>query len=127
MTVMRSLLAFLVVCLTPLLALEADFADPAPPVGARLKETDAPAAKPTPELTFYAAPRPLAKGATTANSPGFLGPNHSTISPETKLKYDLTNRPLVGEYQKGTGCAAPAVVGDRLFVFPRVGDEEIVD
>jgi outer membrane protein assembly factor BamB len=50
-------------------------------------------------------------------------------SPETPIRKDLptgTFRP-VWEMKKGEGYAAPAVAGDRLIVFHRLGDSEVVD
>src|SRR4051794_371592 len=102
-------LAIGVVCLLTGVARGADFSDPAPPVVAALPAVEAPTPKPYAELIFHAAPRALAADAKTAESPGFLGVNHSPISPETRLKADLTNLPLVWESGKGTGYAAPAV------------------
>jgi outer membrane protein assembly factor BamB len=116
-----------VVALWPPVLRAADFVDPAPPAVAALDATDAPPPKAQPELTFHKPPRALPAGATTADSPGFLGVNHSPLSPETKLKADLTNLPLVWEFAKGAGYAAPAVAGDRLILFHRVRDQEVVD
>jgi outer membrane protein assembly factor BamB len=111
----------------PLITTAADFTDPAPPAVSTLGPMDAPPAKAQPELTFHTAPRPLAKDAKTVDSPGFLGVTHSPISPETRLRSDLKDLPLVWEVQKGNGYAAPAIAGDRLILFHRVGDEEVVD
>src|SRR3954469_12139685 len=105
-------LAITVVCLSTQGISAADFVDPAPPVVAALKGVDAPAPKAQPELVFHAAPKALPAGAVTADSPGFLGVNHSPLSPETKLTADLTKLPLVWECGKGAGYAAPAVAGD---------------
>src|SRR3954466_15531844 len=122
---MRLRLAIGVVCLSVTMARGAEFVDPAPPTVVPVKGGEAPQANAQAELTFHAAPRPLAKDAVTADSPGFMGANHSPISPETKLKADLTNLPLVWECGKGNGYAAPAVAGDRLILFHRVRDQEV--
>jgi outer membrane protein assembly factor BamB len=105
------------------------FADPAPPTVAALEPVDVPRPTPTAELTFHAAPKPLPPGATTQDWPQFLGPDHNNVSRETKLleAFDAKGPPRVWEYEKGSGYAAPAVVGERLVLFHRVGDEEVVD
>jgi len=89
----------------------------------------APAPQPHPDLTFHAAPKPLPPGAVTSDWPHFLGPTFDYHSPETKLleRFDEKGPPLVWEVKKGTGYAAPVVVGDRLVLFHRVSDEERVD
>ncbi len=119
---------FVLLLLTlPLVAFATDFDDPAPPTVNSLK----PAALPVPtaqkELTFHTAPQPLAKDAVTNDSPGFLGSTHSPLSPETHLRPDLKDLPLVWETQKGTGYAAPSILGERLILFHRIQDEEVVD
>jgi outer membrane protein assembly factor BamB len=124
---MLSRLAPFVLGFSCTVAFAAEFTDPAPPAVTPPKVVDAPSPSVQPELTFHAAPKLLAKDATTADSPGFLGRDHSPLSPETKLKSDLANLPLAWEYEKGTGYAAPAVAGDRLILFHRVRDEEVVD
>ncbi|HYE19865.1 MAG TPA: PQQ-binding-like beta-propeller repeat protein [Tepidisphaeraceae bacterium] len=110
---------------TPLLA--ADFVDPAPPTVNKIAPADEPKPAAYPELTFHAAPKPLAAGATTEDSPGFLGPRHQPDSAETKLLADLSKLKPVWEAKKGNGYAGPAVVGDRLIFFHRVGDAETTD
>jgi len=61
--------------------------------------------------------------------PQFLGPQRNGVYSGPPL---ATNWPAGGPrkvWQKsiGTGFAGPAVVGDRVIVFHRVGDEEVVD
>jgi outer membrane protein assembly factor BamB len=105
------------------------FTDPAPPKVNDLPAIPAPAAQANPDVTFHAAARPLPPGAATHDWPGFLGPTHDYRSTETKLLAVIPadGPPLVWEMKKGSGYAAPAIVGDRLVLFHRVGDEERVD
>jgi outer membrane protein assembly factor BamB len=105
----------------------ADFQDPAPPTLNALKSIAPPAPAAQKELVFHAAPTPLAKEAVTADWPGFLGPTHSPICAETHLRADLKDLVMVWETEKGTGYAAPAIVADRLVLFHRIKDEEVVD
>ena len=82
----------------------------------------------TGELSFQGPPAKLAAGAVATDWPGLLGPLHAPISPETHLVSTLPEKTrLVFEYAKGSGYAAPAVVGDRLILFHRVKNEEVVD
>ncbi len=105
----------------------AEFTDPAPPIVNTLKQIAQPEATAQPELTFHKAPRGLAKDAVTVDSPGFLGQSHSPFSAETHLRSDLKDLPIVWEVQKGSGYAPVAVAGDRLILFHRLKDEEVVD
>jgi outer membrane protein assembly factor BamB len=111
----------------PVFVAAAEFVDPAPPVVAPLKATEAPAPQAQAELAFVRAPAPLAKEAKTVDSPGFLGESHSPVSAETHLKDDLKGLSVVWETEKGTGYSAPAVAGGRLILFHRLKDEEVVD
>ena len=89
----------------------------------------APQPQENPDTTFHAAPKTLPAGAVTSDWGCVLGPTHNMVSPETKLlKEFLPGKPmLVWEMKKGDGFAAPAVVGDRLILFHRIGNEEVVD
>jgi outer membrane protein assembly factor BamB len=82
-----------------------------------------------PGLTFHAEPRPLAAGAVTTDWPRFLGPQDAPVSAETRLRRDFPagGPPLVWEAEKGSGYAGPAIVGDRLVLFHRLGDRETVE
>jgi outer membrane protein assembly factor BamB len=82
-----------------------------------------------PGLTEHAPPRPLAEGAVTTEWPRLLGAQDAPISAETKLRHEFpaAGPPLVWEVAKGTGYAGPAVVGERLVMFHRVGDQETID
>ena len=109
--------------------------DPAPPeVALPTPATAAGPARAHPRVTAFAKPRPLAEGAVTSDWPTFLGPTHNAVSPETKLLKDFAApspgaaRPrLIWQLATGSGYAAPTVVGERLIVFHRVGDEEVVE
>lgn len=81
------------------------------------------------EATFHSAPKPLAAGTVTSDWSAFLGPNHNMVCSETHLLRDLPKEgpPVVWEMKKGEGYAAPAIAVDRLVLFHRVGDEEVID
>lgn len=85
--------------------------------------------KSTATATFYTTPKPLPSGAVTSDWPCLLGPNHNQTCSETHLlrRFPQGGPTLVWELNKGEGYAAPAVVGDRLVLFHRVQDEEIVE
>jgi outer membrane protein assembly factor BamB len=110
-------------------AVAAGFADPAPPRAASAPGAPPSAAVPNPDAKFHAAPKPLPSGAVAGDWTAFLGPDGTLVSSETKLLRDLppAGPPLVWEVAKGEGYAAPAVAGDRLILFHRVGDEAVVD
>lgn len=105
------------------------FADPAPPQVETLPHVDPPLAKPSPELTFHASPKPLPPGAVTQDWSQFLGPEHNNVSRETKLStaFDAKGPPLVWEYEKGSGYSSPVAAGGRLVLLHRVDDNEVVD
>jgi outer membrane protein assembly factor BamB len=71
-------------------------------------------------------PKPLPAGAATHDWTSFLGPTHNAVSTETKLSRKLP-APLVWEFPKGTSYTSPAIAGERLLYFHRVGNEEIVE
>src|SRR5215212_9826149 len=111
-----------------LLLVGAEFKDPAPPKvdDAVVEKEQKPGAYEG--LKFHGAPRPLARDAVTNDWPRFLGPMHNATSVETKLLKTLPAKmPVVWEAKKGTGYCAPAIVGERVVLFHRVGDEEIVE
>lgn len=105
----------------------AQFIDPAPPKVSKPLRAEALQAQKTAELTFHAAPRALAKNAVTAEWPGFLGSTGRPVCPEKPLTGDLQEANIVWEYEKGTGYAAPAIVGERLILFHRIKDKEVID
>lgn len=105
------------------------FTDPKSPQVHDLPPIIAPEPQDNPDATFRAGPKPLPAGAVTHDWRPFLGPNHNLVSGEAKLSHDLPpgGPPLVWEMKKGTGYAAPAVAGERVVLFHRVGDEEVVE
>ncbi len=110
------------------LAFSASFTDPAPPTPATAPTIQIPSPQDHPELTFHVAPNPLPPDAITHDWPCFLGPTHNAISSETKLakSFPKDGPTLVWESAKGTGYSAPAIAGERLVLFHRVEDEEVV-
>ena len=89
----------------------------------------APSAQPNAETTVHAAPQPLPAGAVTTDWETFLGPAHNMVSPETKLRKTFPADGLrpIWEMKKGDGFAAPAIRGDRLILFHRIGDAEVIE
>lgn len=63
-----------------------------------------------------------------ADWPQYLGPNRDGHSPETGLNWNWPKDgpPVAWKIDVGSGWAGPVVAGDRLVVFHRVGDEEVV-
>lgn len=61
--------------------------------------------------------------------PWFLGPTHDSVSTETGLlaAWPADGPLLVWEKSIGTGYTAPSVMGERLVLHHRLGDEEIVE
>lgn len=61
--------------------------------------------------------------------PQFLGPNRNATSSEKGLLQSWPGEgpPLVWEKKIGKGFSAPVVAGERLILFHRVDDKEIVD
>ncbi len=60
--------------------------------------------------------------------PWFLGPRHTGESVESGLNLDWTKTapPTVWKQSVGTGYSAPSVLGDKIVVHHRLGDQEIV-
>lgn len=109
-------------------------ADPAPPKVHPLPAPAAVEARAHRRVTVFAKPRPLAAGAAVSDWATFLGPTHNAISPETKLLKDFGAAPggaggpaLLWQMVKGEGYAAPAVMGERVVAFHRLGTREIVE
>ena len=71
-------------------------------------------------------PKPLSADARTHDWPSFLGPTHNSVSTETHLSRELPP-PLIWDMEKGTGYTSPAVAGEHLLFFHRVGDQEVVE
>lgn len=118
-----------IACLSSGLALADTFPDPAPPeVHEVLAQKEKLKAEPFEELTFFAEPKPLSPDAKTADWPRFLGPTDNAKTPETHLLEAFPEGGLqkVWEMQTGTGYTSPVIVGDKLVLFDRIGDEEVV-
>jgi outer membrane protein assembly factor BamB len=67
--------------------------------------------------------------AAAADWPRVLGPNHNATSPETGLLKELPQKglPILWEMEKGEGMGGPAVVGNRVVIFHRLNDEEVIE
>ena len=109
-------------------------ADPAPPTVRRpTSQPDRLRPRVHPRVQVVSTPRPLAAGAVTSDWPTFLGPTHNAVSPETKLRKDfpavgkVPQPALVWQMVKGEGYASPVVVGARLVMFHRIGNEEVLE
>lgn len=78
-----------------------------------------------PEVKKYAAGEPPRMGE---DWPQFLGPRDDGISGETGLlaKWPAKGPPLVWEKRVGDGYTAPSVRGNRLVLFHRLRDQEVV-
>ena len=61
--------------------------------------------------------------------PHFLGPHDNGVSDETGLldKFSTNGPPILWTKKIGTGYSAPSVIGDRLVLHHRLGDQEIVE
>jgi outer membrane protein assembly factor BamB len=105
------------------------FKDPAPPAVQSLSAIPLPEAKAQEGLKFHGAPRPLAPGAVTHDWRAYNGPSLNATSSETPLvtSFGKSGPTMVWEVPKGQGFAAPAVIGERLVLFHRVGDQEVVE
>ena len=67
-------------------------------------------------------------GLTCSDWPQLFGPNRDGHSAETKLNWNWpkTGPKVVWSMDIGTGWAGPVVAGERVVLFHRVGDEEIL-
>ena len=68
-------------------------------------------------------------GAFAAEWPRLLGPADNATSPETRLLHELPKAGprVVWEAPKGNGFGGPAIVGERLVIFYRSEDREVVE
>lgn len=117
--------AALVLLPGPALARQGDAPDPAPPTVRVLEPVQPPAPEDHPGLVVHGAPRPLAPGAVAEDWPGFLGPRRDGSSRETKLtrKWGAGGPPLLWTVERGQGYAPPALVGGRVVLTHRMGNE----
>lgn len=123
-------LSILVLCCSAGLRSAAQvFVDPAPPKVQTLAEVPVPEPTAQAGLKFHAPPRPLAQGAVTHDWRSLLGPTHNAISTETPLlkRFGKNGPAIVWEVVKGKGYASPAVIGERVILFHRIGDEEVIE
>ena len=83
----------------------------------------------TQEAKFIRAPKPLLPEAVTTDWPNLLGPGHAPISPETHLLHNWPSNGLqtVWTIEKGESYTAPIVASNRVYLFHRVDDEEVLD
>ena len=105
------------------------FEDPSPPTVYHLEAIIPPTPVVQDELTFFKPPTPLSTQAITSDWRDFIGPTHNGYSPETQLLKlfgdDGPNK--VWEVKRGEGYASPAVIGNKVVIFHRVGNEEIIE
>ncbi len=65
--------------------------------------------------------------ATAEDWPWFLGQRHTGVSGEDlKLDWTTSTPPVLWKASIGTGYSAPSILGDRLVIHHREGDQEIV-
>jgi outer membrane protein assembly factor BamB len=71
----------------------------------------------------------IAENAATADWPRFLGPADNCTTPESGLlrKFPEGGPPVLWEAPIGSGFGGPAIVGNRLVLFHRVGEKEVVE
>ena len=127
---MIRLAVFYVAFVSPLAnARPQSFEDPQPPTVSDLQSLPPLEAAPHPDLVFHKPPKPLSPKAVSEDWKDFLGPTRNAISRETHLirEFGEDGPDAVWEVKKGEGYAAPAVIGERVILFHRVGDEEIVE
>ncbi len=77
-------------------------------------------------LTFWLASSSVSLMA--EDWPWFLGPRHTGVSGEDQLTLDWTDKTpaVIWKESIGTGYSAPSVLGDRVVIHHREGDQEIV-
>lgn len=122
-------LAAFVLCGVPSSRVAEQHIDPAPPKLQPLAELPAPEPKTQEGLKFHAPPKPLAPGAVTHDWRSYDGPSLNSVSSETPLvkTFGKSGPPIVWEVTRGEGYASPCVTGNRLVLFHRLGDQEVVE
>lgn len=125
MQVYRLTIVSLLAACMPLIGFE----DPAPPIPNKLEAIIPPTPETQKELTFYKAPKPLSPQAVTSDWRDFLGPTHNGYSPETHLitSFGETGPAKVWEVSRGEGYAAAAAIDDKVVIFHRSGDREVIE
>lgn len=124
---LRAFLLVAILLARPSFAADKQFIDPAPPAVANELAKPISAALPNPDARFHAAPKALSPDAKVHDWASFLGPTHNAVSTETNLLDDLSRLKIVWEVTRGSGYAAPAISGQALVLFHRVGNQEVVD
>ena len=83
---------------------------------------------PTTKRAVFLIPFVCLPFALAADWPQFLGPQRDGVSTEKGLRQTWNEKgpPVVWQKEVGEGFSAPVVAGDRLVLFHRVGDEEVV-
>lgn len=111
------------------LAADTGFQDPKPPEAISVQTAAAAQAKPHPQVTFHASPRPRRPEAVSEDWPAFLGADGRPVSNETGLleAFDVEAPRLVWELDKGTGYSSPSVRGEYLVYMHRTGSEVVVE
>src|SRR5438874_2450114 len=71
----------------------------------------------------------LAASAAAADWPQFLGPQRDGTSPETGLAttWPAKGPPLLWQKEVGEGFSGPVVAGEKLILFHRVMDQEVIE
>jgi len=125
----RHLFLLILLVVTGVRAESQVFSDPAPPLMQELADITPPEARVQEGLKFSGAPKPLATSAVTHEWRNFLGPSHNAVSNETPLlkRFGKSGPAVVWEVTRGQGYASPAVVGQRVLLFHRMGDEEVIE
>jgi len=67
--------------------------------------------------------------ASGADWPQFLGPTRNAVSTETGLlqTWDAKGPPVLWQKNVGEGFSAPTIAGDRLILFHRIDNDEVVE
>lgn len=80
-------------------------------------------------LTFFTAPKPLAKDAKTSDWPRLLGPTNDAHSPETPLlkTWAQAEPKPVWEVQMGEAYNSPAISGDYCVIFHALEGKETIE
>ncbi|MEM7145800.1 MAG: PQQ-binding-like beta-propeller repeat protein [Verrucomicrobiota bacterium] len=84
---------------------------------------------PSDPLTHHQSPPPLSPSAVTEDWPRFLGPHDDATSRETPLSLpdSSTPPPIIWELKKGAGYAGPSIADDKLYLFHRLEDQEVLE
>lgn len=82
-----------------------------------------------PSVQAEEAPVSVPTMVENTNWPQLFGPTHDAVCTETGLKLQWPDEgpPKLWELKLGTGYSAPAIQGEKIVLFHRVGDEEIVE